>query len=200
MRETLAAGVLRLLGWDGRAPLIDPMCGSGTLPIEAALWARNVPPGRQRTFAFMNWPRYREGLWQALLIEADRSIGRNGISVQGMDGDPTAVAAAGGNAERAGVKPFIRFKVQDLADLKGGADPGLVVCNPPYGRRIGGDSDLFSLYGRFGEVCRSQFPGWRIGFLSPEEDLARATGLPVILVSTLQNGGIPVGLFRADLA
>jgi len=199
LRETLAAGILRLLEWDRSTPLIDPMCGSGTFPIEAQLWARDIPPGRWRKFAFMNWPRFRPGLWQALLIEADRSVRPEPVAVRGMDRDPNAVAAAIAHAERSGVAPFITLLNQDFEKIETCDRSGLIVCNPPYGRRLGRDEDLPSMYRSFGSVCRKKMAGWRVGFLSPGEDLARVTGLPVRQIARLRNGGIAVGLYRADL-
>lgn len=195
MRETLAAGLLSLLGWDGSVPLLDPMCGSGTLPIEAALLADRQPPGGRRAFAFMDWPRYRPGLWQALLIEAGRSGQPGRADIHGADRDPAALAAARRNAERAGVADRIEFSLRELARTPAAEGGGLLLCNPPYGQRIGREEDLCPLFRALGEVGRNLLPGWRIALLTPTDFLARATGLPLQPLASLNNGGIPVTLW-----
>jgi putative N6-adenine-specific DNA methylase len=194
LRETLAAGILLLLGWDGSETLVDPMCGSGSFPIEAALLARRRPPGAERSFAFMNWPRYRPGLWQALLSEALRRQRSAPVAILGRDRDGAAVAAARRNAARAGEGETVRIEDGKLAELElPGDGPGLLLCNPPYGERLGRDEDLVALYRTLGVVgCR---PGWRMAFICPDPALARATGLAVRPVAQLVNGGIPVTLY-----
>ncbi len=195
LRETLAAGLLLLLGWDGSVPLLDPMCGSGTLPIEAALIAANRPPGGLRQFAFMGWPRCRPGLWQALLAEAARSEQDRPVLIRGADHDPAALAAACRNAERSGVQARIDFSLGELAQTPSADGIGLLLCNPPYGQRLGREVDLRPLFRTLGEVCRRSLPGWRVAFLAPAEPLARATGLPVRPLARLSNGGIAVTLW-----
>jgi putative N6-adenine-specific DNA methylase len=195
LRETLASGLLLLLGWDGSAPLLDPMCGSGTLPIEAAMIAANRPPGGRRQFAFMDWPRCRPGLWQALLAEAARSEQDRPVLIRAADRDPAALAAACRNAERSGAQARIDFSLGDLAQTPPAGGIGLLLCNPPYGQRLGREEDLRPLFRTLGEVCRRSLPGWRVAFLAPAETLARATGLPVRPLARLSNGGITVTLW-----
>lgn len=199
LRETLAAGILQLLGWDGSLPLVDPMCGSGTLPVEGALLAGCRPPGALRDFAFRRWPRYRPGLWDALLQEAALRQRQPPALIAGSDRDPRALAAAIRNAERAGVGEVVRLQVRDLTHARGEGSRGLVLCNPPYGERLGRGEDLAPLFRRLGEVYRHGFSGWRGAFLCPEEGLARASGLPLEKLAVLSNGGISVGLFAASL-
>jgi len=197
LRETLAAAILLRLGWDGSTPLHDPMCGSGTLPIEAALLASNMPPGGSRRFAFMEWPRYRPGLWQVLLDEAARSRRDCIVAISGADRDDKALAAARRNAERAGVVGRVDFRTVELGQTPSAAGAGLLVCNPPYGERLGREEDLCRLFRLFGDVCRRAFPGWRVALLSPAENLAIATGLPLRPVAALNNGGIAVTLWAS---
>lgn len=193
LRETLAATILQLLDWDGATPLCDPMCGAGTIPIEAALLARRLPPGSGRRFAFMEWPGFRPGLWQVLRDEAARRAVPLTVPIIGVDEDPAVLAVARENAARAGVDIDLCCSgIEDLPPRPGG---GLVLCNPPYGIRLGDDSDPAAAYRLLGESCRRAFPGWRIAFLAPDETLARATGLPVSRIAPLVNGGIPVGLY-----
>ena len=199
LRETLAAGVLQLLAWDGSVPLLDPMCGSGTLLIEGALLASRRPPGERRSFAFMGWPRYRPGLWAALKGEAGRLHRPVPAAITGTDRDPRALAAARRNAERAGVEAVVQLRVGQLREAAGQEEKGLVLCNPPYGERLGREDDLRPLYRTLGQVFRQGFAGWRGAFLCPEEGLARASGLPLEKVAKLSNGGISVGLYVADL-
>jgi putative N6-adenine-specific DNA methylase len=198
LRETLAAGILLLLGWDGEVPLADPMCGSGTFPIEGALIAGHCPPGALRSFAFMHWPGYRPGLWQALQQEAARGRRNSTQAIGGSDRDSEIVAAAGRNAIRAAVADRIEFMTGELAALAPRMGPGLVVVNPPYGGRIGSVSALSALYARMGSELQRAFPSWRIALLAPETQLARATRLPLQLVAHLHNGGIAVGLYATE--
>jgi putative N6-adenine-specific DNA methylase len=200
MRETLAAGILQLLGWDGTCALFDPMCGSGTFPIEAALLAGRLPPGSRRSFSFMDWPRYRPGLWQVLLDEGLRKSREPKItSIAGSDCDTLVLAAAERNAERAGVRGRIDLRRAELADIVRQEGPGLVLCNPPYGTRLGGEGDLRPLYRKLGRVCRAAFKGWRFAMVCPDRQLASATGLSFRQVALLNNGGLRVALLVADL-
>lgn len=199
LRETLAAAILLQLGWDGSEPLVDPMCGSGTFVIEAALLARNLPPGRGRKFAFMNWPRYRPGLWQALLLEADRKARPVTVAIVGADRDSRAVAAAQRNAERAGVAGNLRLECVELARLTAPAGRGLMLANPPYGARLEAGSDLRPLYREFGQAWRVPFAGWRAALFCPAESPLAATGCSLRPLALLQNGGLSVTLFVADL-
>ena len=199
MRETLAAGILQLLGWDGSTSLVDPMCGSGTFPIEGALLAEGRPPGRNRLFSFMAWPRYRPGLWQVLVEEAERTRKARSPLIVGSDRDGQVLAAARRNAERAEVGSRLHFREVDLADLAGFDKPGLVLCNPPYGARLGSNKDLVPLYRRIGQVYQNVFAGWRGALICPDPHLAAATGLPLRQSALLNNGGIRVGLWVTDL-
>jgi putative N6-adenine-specific DNA methylase len=197
LRETLAAGILMLLGWYGQEPLLDPMCGSGTLLIEGGLLASKRAPGAQRSFAFMDWPRYRPGLWQALLAEESRARRPLETFLQGSDHSAAALAAARRNAERAALAD-IDWQVRELTALPVRSGSGLLLCNPPYGERIGAGADLRPLYRQLGQACRHALPRWRIAILSPDEGLVHATGLPMRRLATLHNGGIAVALFVSE--
>jgi putative N6-adenine-specific DNA methylase len=198
LRETLAAGILQLVGWEGGTALVDPMCGSGTFVIEGALIAENRAPGLGRDFAFMHWPRYRPGLWEALMVEAKRGVRESGVLLSGSDRDPAAVEAARRNAGRAEVRS-VQFDCRDLAAVPFSAGPGLVVCNPPYGERLEREGDLKSLFRTLGRVCRESFRGWQCAILCPDESLARAAGMSGPPLAVLVNGGIRVGLYVAAL-
>ncbi len=199
MRETLAAGILKLLGWDCSQSLVDPMCGSGTFPIEGALLAEGRPPGSRRKFSFMAWPRYRPGLWQVLLEEAERSRKLTLPLIVGSDRDGQVLAAARRNAARAEVGERLLFRESGLNDLTGFDKPGLVLCNPPYGARLGNSKDLTLLYRQLGQVYQNVFVGWKGALVCPDPHLVAATGLSLRQVALLNNGGIHVGLWTTNL-
>lgn len=195
LRETLAAGILMLLGWQGDRPLFDPMCGSGTFLIEGALLALQKPPGAQRKFAFMDWPRYRPGLWQALLLEAAKKEKDSCPVLAGADRDAAVLEAARRNAGRAGIEKHLSFQALELSQHSSPpSSPGLVLSNPPYGTRLG-QGEVEDIYCSLGRVYREVLPGWHRAFLCPESRLAKTIGLSLKQIASLQNGGIRVGLY-----
>ncbi|MBN2426928.1 MAG: class I SAM-dependent RNA methyltransferase [Deltaproteobacteria bacterium] len=198
LRETLAAGILGMLNWHGEMPLLDPMCGSGTFPIEAALLATNRPPGARRSFAFMNWPHYRPGLWNSLLEASTRQIRGPASSIFASDRDPRAVEATRHNAGNTQVGEEIDIRQASLSELEAPAETGLILCNPPYGKRIYEENDPITFYREMGKIYRRNFRGWILGLVCPPE-LAKATGLPLEKIAGFRNGGIKIQLFRVLL-
>jgi putative N6-adenine-specific DNA methylase len=201
MRETLAAAMLVVSGWDGRAPLIDPMCGSGTIPIEAALIARRIPPGLERTFAFVRWPEVDEPRWTRIRDEA-RSLALPRVStlIRGSDRDAGAIEAARANAERAGVSADIGLEVQPLSSMQCTAmEGGSVVTNPPYGVRVGEAAALRDLYARLGQIIRSCCPDWRLVILSANGRLEAQLRLSLSELVRTKNGGIPVRILLGEV-
>lgn len=197
LRETLAAAMLLGADWDPEIPIVDPFCGSGTIPIEAALLARRMPPGRHRSFAFMRWPAYDPATWQALLDQADANVlARAPAALVGSDRDAGAIRAAVANAERAGVLRDIEFRQAPLSMLRAPAAPGLLVTNPPYGVRVGEADRLGDLYARLGTVLGTEFAGWVAVMLSANRTLEGQTGLRWQEIWRSRNGGIPVRLVR----
>ena len=195
LRETLAAAMLVGAGWDGTVPLVDPMCGSGTIPIEAALLARRIAPGRHRRFAFENWPSFDRAAWAALLAEADQqTLPHAPVAIEGSDRDAGAIEAATANAERAGVSADIGFRRVALSAIEPPPGPGWIITNPPYGHRVGEAKPLRDLFARFGQVVRTRCPGWRAALLSANRMLEGQTGLPWEEVFQTTNGGIRVRL------
>lgn len=184
MRETLAALFLRQCGYDGAEPVVDPMCGSGTFVIEAAEMAAGLHPGRSRRFAFEELAGFDAGAW----AEMKRAPGGGTDMVfHGSDRDGGAVKSAIANAERAGVAAFTRFEQMAVSDrTRPEGPPGLVMVNPPYGGRIGNKKLLYALYGALGKTLKERFSGWRVGIVTSEGGLAKATGL------TFKPGGPPV--------
>ncbi|MDB4878255.1 MAG: methylase [Gemmatimonadetes bacterium] len=198
LRETLAAGVLLGSGWTGDTPLVDPMCGAGTIPIEAALIARHMAPGRARTFAFQRWPETDATMWASLLDAARAGeLPKSPVAIAGSDRDDGAIAASRANAERAGVSGDVDFSVQPISALTPADPPGLIASNPPYGVRIGDTTGLRNLYAQLGNVARRQRPGWELALLSADRPLEQQTKLAFEERFRTRNGGIPVHLVVA---
>lgn len=200
LRETLAAGLLSLSGYRGQEAFCDPLCGSGTLVIEAALRARRRAPGLGRAFAFQRWPIYQPTHFAELLAglqanELDAATVRAQAPLRGSDCDPSVLSLARRNAERAGVADLIDFAVADVGVLRLPPAPsggGLVLTNPPYGRRLG-DRELGALYRKLARLVRSG-PGWRLAVLTSQPALARLA-LRQPLSIPLRNGGLKVALY-----
>ncbi|MFD1342059.1 THUMP domain-containing class I SAM-dependent RNA methyltransferase [Litorisediminicola beolgyonensis] len=196
MRETLAALFLRACGYDGQEPVYDPMCGSGTFPIEAAEIARGLLPGRSRSFAFEDLASVDPDRITALKEQAPRDTD---LRFYGSDRDQGAVRRAEANAERAGVGDITSFEVKPVSDITPPeGPPGLVIVNPPYGARIGNRKLLFGLYGAFGGALKERFRGWRVGLVTSDDGLARATGLKGLTAGPpVPHGGLSVKLWQA---
>ncbi len=193
LRENLAAGILMASGWDQQSPLIDPFCGSGTIPIEAALLARRIPPGIKRSFAFLNWQEFDGDHWEMVRQEAIAQIQDHCPPILASDRDAGAIEMAAANAERAGVLENIRFSCGAISMIEP-AGKGWVVTNPPYGTRISSNKDLRNLYAQMGNILRKKCPGWRTAILTGDPNLLRQTRLDLELTVSTYNGGIPVRL------
>jgi len=201
LRETIAAAILVEQGWTGATPLLDPMCGSGTIPIEGALIARRIAPGMHRRFRLLQWPELESSIWQRLLEHAnDVAMPSAAHPIRGSDRDRGAIDAARANAERAGVAADIEWSVCAVSALEALPDgPGLVAVNPPYGVRIGEAEKLRDLYARFGAVLRQRFSGWQISMLSANQRLDAQMGIQFVERLRTRNGGIGVRLISSDI-
>jgi putative N6-adenine-specific DNA methylase len=203
LRETLAAAMLLGAEWMGDTPLVDPLCGAGTIPIEAALIARRIAPGRARgergDFAIAGWPELPPGEIERQIAEVrgnERASAR--VPIVGSDRDPGAIEAAVANAERAGVSADVRFMQRVLSAAEPvGDEPGLLVANPPYGVRLNEGADVRNIYAQLGKVAHFSFPGWRVGLLSPDRSLDSQTRLPLRQAFETSNGGIRVRYLTA---
>lgn len=195
LRETLAAGVLRLLGWTADEALADPLCGTGTFLLEGAMMAVGRAPGLHRSFAFMHWPGYRAGLWQQLCAEAQRAERPCPVAISGGDADADTLLAARANLAQAGLEDAVTLQVEPLAAHPVHPGGGLVLCNPPYGRRLTTVEPLVDYFSDLGRELQRAYPGWRKALLCPDAQLAGATGLPLRKVAEVDNGGLRVGLF-----
>ena len=195
VRETLAAAVLLASGWRGDTPLVDPFCGSGTIAIEGALLARRLPPGLGRKFAFMEWPSFAKPTWDTLQEQASNTaLSRSPMPIIASDRDAGAVAAAEGNAERAGVGGDVEVRRHALSAIEMPRGAGHLATNPPYGVRVGDTRDLKDLYAALGQVARAKARGWTVALLAADRMLAGRAGLPLRQVLRTTNGGIPVEL------
>ena len=194
LRETLAAAMLLGCGWDGSVPLVDPFCGSGTIPIEAALLARRIPPGLNRRFAFESWPDFDAKLWAGVRADAASRILSDAPGIVGSDRDAGAIEASRANAERAGVTANTEFRNVSLSAVDPMPGPGLLLSNPPYGARIGEEKALRNLYAQLGNVARTRLPGWRVALLGANPRLEGQVGVPFREIWRTNNGGIPVHL------
>ena len=195
LRETLAAGLLMAAGWDCQSPLLDPFCGSGTIAIEAALMARRIAPGKNRRFAFMDWPGFDEKKWKQILARATSLEIRSSAPIQASDRDAGAIQMAQSNAERAGVLNMIQFECQAVSAIHPPERPGWMVTNPPYGVRVSPARDLRDLYAQLGNVLREHCIDWKTGVLCSSDILAGQMRLPVQEKIKFINGGIPVHLY-----
>ncbi|MDB5314666.1 MAG: methyltransferase [Rhodospirillales bacterium] len=198
MRETMAALFLQQCGYDGREPVLDPMCGSGTFVIEAAEIAARLNPGRGRHFAFEQLATFDAEAWEKM--RAVRREVPTTAGCHGSDRDAGAIAMSLANAERAGVAEGTVFRHCAISDVVPPGDvPGLVIVNAPYGNRLGDSADLLPLYQALGGVLTRRFAGWRVGLITTEQRLARATGLNFLPTSApVPHGGQRVTLYRTD--
>ncbi|ABD52935.1 THUMP domain-containing class I SAM-dependent RNA methyltransferase [Jannaschia sp. CCS1] len=204
MRETMAAGFLAQMGFDGRQTVVDPMCGSGTFVLEAAEMALGLVPGRSRGFAFENMVGGRDA--RQMSDSGYLENGELGDDARarrrfyGFDRNDGAIRGARANAERAGVADVVAFAqgaISDLAPPDG--PPGIVIVNPPYGGRIGERKLLFGLYGALGAVLAERFGGWCVGIITSDGGLAKATGLALEAGGPVDHSGTKINLWKGQL-
>jgi putative N6-adenine-specific DNA methylase len=189
-----------LADWDPDTPLVDPMCGSGTFVIEAALRACRRAPGDHRDFAFQQWAGYDPEAWMRLRAEALGSIRPAPSPLVGSDRDAGAVAASQENAERAGIAGSVAFLERSVSEARPPSldTRGLLVSNPPWGRRVGDTGALRDLYARLGQVARRHFAGWALAIVSPEASLVRQLDRRAESITSIPTGGVSVGIWRVD--
>jgi 23S rRNA (guanine2445-N2)-methyltransferase len=200
LNEALAAALLLHSGWNPATPLVDPLCGSGTFCIEGAWIALNRAPGLTRDwFGFQGWLDFDRPLWNAIRDDARRSIGKElRAPIVGSDNHPGALELARQNARAAGVGHAIRFFRRDIRAARPpeGTASGVVICNPPYGERIGEEAEWVGLYTAIGETVAAHFPGWRLFVFTSNAKLARKVGLPVHGKTPYFNGKLECQLWE----
>ncbi len=196
LRETLAAGMILLSRYRGRDPFRDPFCGSGTIPIEAALIAKNRAPGLDRSFSAQRWPWLPAQMW---MEEADRAMDleyHGSYDIVGSDIDPQAVELSRANAAKAGVEDLVRFEGADATRFSPPESRGRVVTNPPYGERLSDKHEAEALYAAFGRAWRRAPAGWSLYLLSSHTEFERTFGRTADKKRKLYNGMLKCDLFQ----
>lgn len=201
LKESLAAALIQLSDWSPDQRFLDPLCGSGTLPLEACLKALNRAPGLLReSFGFQTWINFDADLWQSLVQAAEvQQRGRLVEPIMGSDRHWEVIAQAQENALRCEVDQFVEFKQLDLSEIEAPADSGVIFCNPPYGERIGHDQDLGVFYKLLGTVLKERFKGWVAYVLSGNKALSSHIGLRSCQRFSVYNGSIPCQLMKYEL-
>jgi putative N6-adenine-specific DNA methylase len=199
LAESLAAGILLLAGYDGSRPLLDPMCGTGTIAIEAAMIATRSAPGRLRSFACERWSSHETTPFAMLRSEALEAVRPPAAAIVAGDVDPRALAATRANADAAGVGVALTVARTDARRLAPVAPGTLIVANPPYGQRLGGGEDLRGLYRAFGEALRGQARGSTAWLLVGDLQLLKDVPLRPSRRIVLFNGPIECRLVRYDI-
>ena len=199
INEVLAAGMIILSGWDQKSTFLDPMCGSGTIPIEAAMIAGNYPPGRLRTFGFESWKDFDERLWVALKDHAESKITKPEIKILGRDNDQTVMESARRNIRRAGLSNIISLKKEDLLTSVPKENPGLIMMNPPYGERLESDAKVMALYEEVGTHLKHKFEGWDAWIISSNLEALKFVGLHPSKKIKLFNGALECRFNKYEL-
>ena len=197
LKENLAAGILRLSGWQPGVALLDPMCGSGTFLIEAAQMALRVAPGARRDFAFQRLRHFDPAAWKRLLDAAragEAAAAEAGIS--GSDISPIAVRATLANLDRAGLLPAVKLSAGDLLDIDAPAERGILVSNPPYGERVSDHDELAEFYPLLGSALKRRFAGWSCYLISADTRLPKLVRLTPSRKTPLFNGALECRLYE----
>lgn len=201
LKESLAAALIQLSEWHPEQMFYDPLCGSGTLPLEACMNALNIAPGLYREkFAFETWLDADIPLLERLIREAEASQKEHLIApIWGSDGDQEVIHQAQVNANQAELGDHLYFSVVDLSEIAPPVDSGVVFCNPPYGERLGTDLDLTAFYQCLGDVLKERFKGWTAYVLSGNKQLSQAIGLKSAQRFPFYNGSLPCQLLKYEL-
>lgn len=201
LKETLAAALLDLAEWQPHIPFFDPLCGSGTLVLEAALKSLNIAPGLYRSrFGFESWLDFQPSLWQELVAEAKHNQLRElAAPILGSDRSLEILEQAKTNARTCQIEKQIKFFPAELSEIEPPADPGIIICNPPYGKRIGNPQELGDLYQKLGDIFKQRFKGWTAYILTGNKELSKRIGLRSSRRIPVYNGSIPCTLLKYEL-
>lgn len=205
IKENVAAALLIRAKWPELAAqgytLHDPFCGSGTLVIEAAMMATHVAPGLLRQDQSLQyWAQHQESLWEKLRSEALQQVKPLAVKLLGTDADHNAIELARANAERAGVAPLVEFTMTAMQHINAPVDKGLLVCNPPYGERLGDTTQLVPVYQQLGQALHEHYQGWKAAVITSSPILAKAIGLRSNKQYTLYNGALECKLYCFDIS
>jgi putative N6-adenine-specific DNA methylase len=200
LRENLAAGIIMLSGWIPGTSFLDPMCGSGTFLIEAAMMAVNQPPGMKRTFGFQKLTSFDEGLWKKIETEAMNKMKPiEFLDIYGSDMDLRAVRVARHNLKVAGLEEVAKVMQSDFIKLEPPTSEGTLVTNPPYGQRIGEDEDLKEVYPVWAKHMKESFGGWNTYFLTADLEMPKDMRLKPSKKTPLYNGALECRLFEIKM-
>lgn len=200
LRENLAAGILQLTGWQAGQPLLDPMCGSGTFLLEAAMMALNIAPGLKRSFGFEKLKNFESDTWKKIRNNAHKNV--KPVTFQllyGSDSDLRAVRVAKQNLTEAGLAEAVQLAQTNITEVIPPAESGVMVANPPYGVRIGEDEELALLYPKMGEALKRKFAGWNTYFLTNDLRLPKLMRLTPSKRTPLFNGPLECRLFEIKM-
>jgi putative N6-adenine-specific DNA methylase len=200
LRENLAAGILKLSGWQAGQPLLDPMCGSGTFLLEAAMVSLDMAPGYNRSFGFEKLRTFESDTWKKIKSKAEKQV--KAVSFQkiyGSDLDLRAVRVTKQNLESAGLLEAVQLSHVDMVNAIPPADNGVLVANPPYGVRIGEDEELAALYPKMGEALKKKFAGWNTYFLTNDLRMPKLMRLTPSKRTPLFNGPLECRLFEIKM-
>ena len=201
LKESLASALIQMSGWQPGQAFFDPLCGSGTLPLEAALRSLRVAPGlfRER-FGFETWLDFDETLWESMLTEAeDQQQEDLAAFVGGSDRDLNVIVQDNSNAQKCGIEHLVKFQQSELENVEAPTDSGIVMCNPPYGERLGKDTDLAAFYKLLGTVLKERFKGWTAYILSGNKALSRNIGMKSAERTPVYNGALLCQLMKYDI-
>ncbi|MEW6687855.1 MAG: THUMP domain-containing protein [Pseudomonadota bacterium] len=195
LRENLAAGIVLLSGWRPGEPLLDPMCGGGTILVEAAAMARGRAPGMNRGFGFENLKSFDPALWEKIKREQEAGS-RSKLEIFGSDSDPRALKQARRNLAAAGVERWVRLEQADVLERAAPAGAGVMIANPPYGERLGSKEELAAFYPRLGDALKKRFAGWRCHFFTADLRLPKLVRLEPARRVPLYNGALECRLYE----
>ncbi len=199
LNEVLASALVLLSGWDRKTPFVDPMCGSGTILLEATRIALGIAPGfRKRTFGFHRWADYDPGLWNQVLEEGARREKQEAPYIIGGDISEKAISITARNAERAGLRKYIRLANKPFAELSRPPSPGTLLMNPPYGTRLPLE-DQARFYAGLGDVLKKRYAGFQAWIFSANRDALKSVGLKSSARYTLKNGPLESYLYGYNL-
>ena len=200
LRENLAAGILKLSGWQAGQPLLDPMCGSGTFLLEAAMVALEIAPGLKRSFGFEKLRMFESDTWKKIKNKAEKQVKPVTFQkIYGSDLDLRAVRVSKQNLESAGLLEAVQLAQVDMTNAVPPADNGVLVANPPYGVRIGEDEELALLYPKMGEALKKKFAGWNTYFLTNDLRMPKLMRLTPSKRTPLFNGPLECRLFEIKM-
>ncbi|GAB4493107.1 MAG: THUMP domain-containing protein [Saprospiraceae bacterium] len=199
LNEVLAAGMILLSGWNGRGPFVDPMCGSGTLPVEAAMLATRTPPQQKReSFGFFKWPDFNRKLWETVKKEADAKIQPFEFPILASDKDPRARNATAINLMSAGLENVVRVEKIPFEKLLPPEIPGVLIANPPYDERLKME-DIATFYKSIGDRLKQHWAGWDAWLISSNRDALKHVGLRPSRKITLFNGALECSFQKFEL-